>query len=305
MMQSTGTVKDKLVRVVLNMACRSMDEARKVPYVVEQDNIVDILINHPDLYEKLVAEGQLEGDGVPPGKMLLRLDILGEIEEFRSLDKYSDDTWDVSRHEADMDRLSSQVNSLTKLFLAYHGNMVAIFEREYDHFLERFQKTLGTGEEKVRPLRLDRSDLEEVQRTAETYLADQRFIEAFSLGKLFHPEVIRNLLFQFPQPEYSLVEEIIRESPGKELAYEALVKFILRACYLSHNLWRDLFSALMRLAEQEPELYQRPKILGLIEQDLFFCCNLLHSTYDQLRSLSAQERKDAIEASLHAMSSRA
>ncbi len=299
MMKSSGTVKDKLVQVILNLARRSIDEARKVPYWVEQDNVVDILINHPDLYKTLVSEGQLEGDGVPQGKMLVKLDILAEIEEFRSLDKQLVGAWGSGQSKIDLESVSSQVNSLTKLFLAYHGNMVAIFEKEYDHFLGRFRKTLDETEEELHPFLLDQSDFEEARQMAEAYLAEQRFIEAFSLGKLFHPDIIRNLLFQFPDPEYSLVEELIRESPKIEPAYSNLVRFILRACYLSHSLWCDLFVVLLKLVEQDPGLYHRQKILELVEQDIVFCCNLLHTTYDQLHSMSAEQRRAAIEASLH------
>ena len=303
MMRSSGTVKDKLVRVVLNLARRSIDEARKVPYVVEQDNVVDLFINHPDLYQRLVAEGQLEGDGVPLGKMLVKLDILAEIEEFRSLDRYLVGINGSNHLESDLESLSSQVNSLTKLFLAFHGNMVAIFEREYDHFLERVQKSLDENDGKLQPLMLDQSDFEEVRRTAETYLVEQRFIEAFSLGKLFHPEIIKNLLFRFPQPEHSLIEDLIRESTRDEPTYYSLVKFILRASYLSHNLWSDLFSALLKLVDQDPGMYRRPMVLDILEQDLVFCCNLLHSSYDQLRTLSPEQRRTAVEASLHSTSS--
>ena len=298
MMKSPGTVKDKLVQVVLNLARRSIDEARKVPYLVEQDNVVDILINHPDLYKTLVSEGQLEGNGAAQGKMLVKLDILAEIEEFRSLDRYLAGAWGSSQSKIDLDSVSSHVNSLTKLFLAYHGNMVAIFEREYDHFLGRFRKTLDETEEELQPFLLDDADFEEAQQMAEAYLAEQRFIEAFSVGRLFHPDTIRNLLFQFPDPEYSMVEELIRESPKSEPTYTNLVKFILRASYLSHSLWRDLFVVLLKLVERDPGLYHRQKILELVDQDFVFCCNLLHTTYDQLHSMSAEQRRTAIEAGL-------
>ena len=300
MMKISGTVKNKLVQVVLNLARRSIDEARKVPYLVEQDNVVDILINHPDLYKTLVSEGQLEGEGVPQGKMLMKLDILSEIEEFRSLDEHFVSAWSSSQSKTDLESLLSQVNSLTKLFLAYHGNMVAIFEREYDHFLERFRSTLDETEGELHPIQLDQSDFEEVRQAAVAYLSEQRFIEAFSLGKLFQPEIIRNLLFQFPDSEYSLIEELIRESPKSEPAFSNLVTFILRACYLSHDLWCDLFVVLLKLVEQDPGLYHRSRIIELIEQDFVFCCNLLHKTYDQLYDMSGEQRMAAIEASLRA-----
>ncbi len=299
MTENSRSVTNKLVQVVLNLARRSIDEARKVPYVVEQDNVVDILLNHPDLYQQLVSDGQLEGEGLPQGRVLVKVDILAEIEEFTPLDRLLLDNW--SSDNVDLESVTAQVNSMTKLFLAYHSNMVATFEREYDQFLERYWKTLEGAEERFSPLPLYPSDLEEVRRTAEGFLAEKRYIEAFSLGKLFHPEIVRDFLFQFPGPDYSLTQELIQSSPKNGPAYSNLVRFILRACYLSHNLWSDLFSTLLKLADSEPGLYHRPHVVELIEQDLVFCCNLLHTTYDQLHALPADERRAAIETSLRAV----
>jgi hypothetical protein len=159
---------------------------------------------------------------------------------------------------------------------------------------------LAWTEEKLPSISLNAKDLEGIRRTAEGYLAAQRYVEAFSLGELIHPEIVKDLLFQFSEAGYSLVEELIRGSPKIVTDYSGLVRFILRASYLSHNLWCDLFSGLMKLSEQDPQLYQRDLVLDLIEQDFVFCCNLLHIPYDEFCALRDAERSDAVRIRLNA-----
>jgi hypothetical protein len=55
---------------------------------------------------------------------------------------------------------------------------------------------------------------------------------------------------------------------------------------------------LVRIVQQEPGLYAPRQLINLIEEDVVFLCNLLCSSYSELRQQLPAERRGAIERSL-------
>jgi hypothetical protein len=294
MMENSQSVKEKLVLVLLNLACRAIDEAKRVPYQIEQDNIVDILINEPALYQQMILEGDLDGRGIPQGKLLVKLNILGQIEEFVSLDRFDMSFGDSSELQINHGPIFAQINLLTKLFMAYHRNMVTTFEKEHNQFLSRYRKTIEDNGQIVEFVEIKPEELTAVKDMAEGHLGNGRYIEAFSLGKLFDPELIKKGPLRFAATGPSILEGIIRRAPVNKPGFIGLVKFALRACYLSHNEWNEVFDCLSALAEEEPNRYSRDLMVDLIDSDFVFACNLLHRPFDELRAWPVSQRREAI-----------
>jgi len=297
-MSEQDRIKEKLILVLINLISRAIEDARKVPYVMEQDNLVDILINNPDIYQQMVLEGQIEGDGMPTGKVVVKLDILSQMQEFELLDQYDMTLASMAGHQESSSPVFNQINLLSKMFMAYISNMITTFEKSYEDFLERYRRTMRDAGQPVELVEISWEDLKNVRKSAEGMLACGHFIEAFSFGRLFDPEVVASDLFHFPAADDSLAQMLLLKPPSDIDQYRRLVKFILRVCYISHNHWQDIFFTLADLAEREPERYRRPLLVEMIDQDSVFCCNLLHQTTESLLGWTPAQRQEAIEKAL-------
>jgi hypothetical protein len=106
---------------------------------------------------------------------------------------------------------------------------------------------------------------------------------------------MKELIVQFPSRDYSLAHRLIQNAPKDVVFFTELIKFILRACYISQDLWFHLFVHLVELADEDPKKFRRSLLVHWIEQDSVFCCNFLQETYDGLRWWTSNQRKDAIE----------
>jgi hypothetical protein len=297
-MDDNRAIKEKLILVIINLIVRSIEEAKKVPYLVEQENLVDILINHPDIYQQMVLEGQLDGGGVPKGKTIVKLDILSELNEFEGLDRFDMTLEGMMVQDDQNSPIFNQINLLSKMFMAYISNIITTFEKSYEQFLDRYRQSMQGMSQKVDVVQITWDDLGEVRQAAESMLAGGEFIQSFSLGRLLDPEVIASNLIHFPSADDSLARLLLVNAPQDVDKFRRLAKFILRASYISHNHWRDIFHVLAELAEQDPQRYHREVLISLIEQDSVFCCNLLHMTYESLFSWTPEDRRLAIEQAL-------
>lgn len=297
-MSEQDRIREKLILVLINLISRAIEDARKVPYLMEQDNLVDILINNPDIYQQMVLDGQMEEEGMPTGKVVVKLDILSQMQEFELLDQYDMTLSGMAGQEESSSPVFNQINLLSKMFMAYISNMITTFEKSYEDFLERYRRTLRDAGQQVELVEISWDDLENVRKSAEGMLTSGHFIEAFSFDRLFDPDVVASDLIHFPVAEDTLARRLLLKPPPDVDQYRRLVKFILRACYISHNHWQDIFFALADLADQEPERYHRPLLIELIDEDSVFCCNLLHQTTESLLGWTAAQRQEAIEKAL-------
>jgi hypothetical protein len=182
--------------------------------------------------------------------------------------------------------------------MAYISNIITTFEKSYEQFLDRYRQSMQGMSQKVDVVQITWDDLGGVRQAAESMLAGGEFIQSFSLGRLLDPEVIASDLIHFPSADDSLARLLLVNAPQDVDKFRRLAKFILRASYISHNHWQDIFQVLAELAEQDPQRYHREDLISLIEQDSVFCCNLLHMTYESLFSWTPEDRRLAIEQAL-------
>ncbi|MEW5976614.1 MAG: hypothetical protein AB1898_12500 [Acidobacteriota bacterium] len=294
-MGSFSQVKQKLVRVLGHLATRSIQEARKVPYVVEQDSIVEILIRNPALYKQMVLDGEIEPSGANQQSAVAKVDILADLQEFRALDQYDMSVSALLENSSSHERIFAQVNLLTKLFIAYSSNLLTVFEREYEQFRLRFLAACQTNEAAYGTVTLDAPDMIWLEDEAKRNLAEGRFVEAFSLGRLIRPDVLKDDLIRFSDPDYSLTREILSATAQNRDLLARTLRFSIRVSYISQHSWQDLLVSLRDLVLQTPSLCDWKSLVDAAEADFVFCCNLLHERWETLAQWSDRHRRALLE----------
>jgi hypothetical protein len=133
---------------------------------------------------------------------------------------------------------------------------------------------------------------------AAAYLCTGEFLQAFTFDRLLSSQIMIEQVVNLPPRGFALREDLIRQALGQPDRASALVKFVLRISYISQGAWEDLFPLLARIVHQETGLYAPRQLVDLIEEDAVFLCNLLCSSYAELREQPPVERRRAIESSL-------
>jgi hypothetical protein len=300
----SNRIKRTLVSVLTSLTRKSIEEAGIVPYLVEQDKLVDLLIKNPDSYQSMLIDGRVDNDSDSTGKMIIKEDILAELDEFKNLDQFDLSFDQMMDEESARIPVFNQVTAMARMFAAYTSNVLTIFDEEYASFLRRYRLALQAAGQELRPVELNKDDFADLERAAKTRLVQGNFITAFAYDRLFNPEVIKPHIIHFPSTDFSLGKRLIESAPKDAAFFTELIKFLVRACYISENQWFDLLSCLIQLAEADPHKFRRTLLVHWIEQDSVFCCNLLQETYDSLRWWTSNQRKDAIEKTLSAIARR-
>jgi len=297
-MRVSGEIREKLVLVIGKLITRCIEAARGVPYVIPKDRVIEMVIQNPELFEQLVLEEHLAQTELSSSELTSKMDAIAEIGQFKSLDQFDISFSGPAESEADLEPAAESVNRLTRTFIVYVNNAVTIFEKEFELFMEKFRKSLRGAGMSVQTIDLSSEDLAGLERQAEPYAMAGEYVQAFSFDRLLNSRVMTKEFVQLPSSDYSLARFLIRRVRAEEVSFPELVKFILRACYVSQGGWEDLFAVLVNLVGQEPGLYERSLLIDLIDRDAFFACNLLCDSYSNIRSWTPAQRKAAIEQAL-------
>lgn len=296
-MQATHEIRQKLVLVIGSLICRCIEEARKIPYILDQEQVVEILVRDPIFFSKLVREEHSDNTEFSTDRLTAKIDATIELGQFEALDAIDVSFSAGSDTDAAIDQIREQINRLTRTFVVYTGNMVTIFEKEFQLFMEKFRQSLQKAGMVPRASSFDRHDMQGLEQRAEQYLLAGQFLQAFSCDRLLNSQVITKELVNLP-PGYLLSRSLVQKALKNPALFSDLVKFILRACYISQGSWQDLFATLVYIVAQEPERVGRSVLIDRIEQDGIFCCNLLCESFSNLKKRSVAERRAAIEARL-------
>lgn len=304
-MQTSPEIRNKLVLVIGDLICRCIEEARKVPFILDQEQVVDILVASPDYFAKLVGEEQRDRTEYARDRLTAKLDAVIELGQFEALDAFDVSLASHTGAEVDLEQVLRQVNQLTRTFAVYFGNIVTIFEKEFQLFAGRFRQHLQQSGMALRATELTSRDMAALAERAEAYLIGGHFLQAFSFDRVLSSQVITKEVAVLPSPEYSLSRNLIRNALQDANLCTAFVKFLLRTCYISQGSWQDLFVILVDLVHEEPALFSKPALIDRIEQDGVFCCNLLCDSFANLRAFPSGERRDAIDKRLNRWRSKA
>jgi hypothetical protein len=262
-MQVNREIREKLVLIIGNLMSRCIHEASKVPYVIPKDQVVSMLIEEPELFERLVLEEQQAKTEYSREELTTRTDALTEIGQLKALDRFDMSFARSSDSNAESEPIIEQINLLTRSFIVYTNNTITVFEKEFEMLIEKFRQSLRGRNLSARAIDLDEDDLTGLVRRAEIHLAAGEYVQAFSFDRLLISQVITKDFVQLPLSGYSLSRNLIRSAPKDTARFSELIKFILRVSYVSQGGWQDLFVNLLKLANSEPEIYKRSLFIYL------------------------------------------
>jgi hypothetical protein len=297
-MEVSPEVRQRFVLVLGNLICRSIEEARKIPFILGQEQVIEILVRYPAMYAELVHEEQRARTEFGSDSLTARLDALTELGQFESLEAFAVSFPDSGEPHVDLDPVLQKVNHLTRTFAVYIGNMITIFEKEFQVFMEKFRQSLHQARIALGAVDLTLEDMAELEKKADEYLTAGLFLQAFAFDRMLNSQVITNELIRLPSSGYSFSRHLIRRGLQNADLRSALVKFLLRTSYVSQGSWHDLVVTLVTLVDQEPGLYSREVLVEQIEQDGVFCCNLLCESFSDLCKWTSGERRATIDRRL-------
>jgi hypothetical protein len=266
--------------VIGNLLCRCIEAARKISYVLDQDQVVEMLVRDPSAFAKLVQEEHYDRTEYAYDRLTAKLDAVTELGQFEALDAFDVTFPLVAGAGVNLEPVLDLVNRLTRTFVVYIGNMITIFEKEFQLFMERFRQSLQQGGVDLTSAEFTVEDMAELEKRAQQYLSGGQFLQALSLERLLNSDVIT------------------KPALDDAVQFADLVKFILRACYISQGTWQDSFVSLVEVVNQAGRPGRRFLLIDRIEKDAVFCCNLLCESYATLRSWSPLQRRAAIEAAI-------
>jgi hypothetical protein len=289
------TARRKLALVIGQIIGRSIEEARNIPFVLENDEVIDILVRDPDRFNSLINQEQVGKAQFSTGTLTDQLDAVAELGQLEVLDGYDMSFGETNSSEEDLKPAVNLIHHLTRLFAVYLGNTVTLFEKEFDTFVSKLNSSIQSGDRSLEQVRLDPDDMLEIEHIADKYLDFGKYMQAFLVDRLLSMHVVSKKLISLPQG-YSLATKLVERLCHREEAAHPFLTFVLRASYVSQGGWEDYLVAAVRYSIQHPSW--RSVLIGAIERDAIFCCNFLRDSFGNLKHLSSAELHQRIEAEL-------
>jgi hypothetical protein len=275
-----------------NLICRCIHDARMIPYILNQEEVIKLLVDDPSRFQELVQQEHFAQTEYSKKDLTLKLDVLEELGRFESLDAVKMPFW--TGMEADLGPILDLTNQLTRTFAVYIGNASTLFDKSFEEFMDKFRQSLRQAGQTIQAIDFNIEDVAILEESAEAYLYKGEFLQAFTFDRLLSSQVMIKQVVNIPIPGLLLRENLIRRALKDANLSASLIQFILRASYISHGAWGDLFPILVALIHKEPALCQSERLIDFIERDVVFSCNLLCKSYAELSRWPSAQRRAAI-----------
>jgi hypothetical protein len=292
--------RKKLAVVIGQIICRSIDDARNIPYLLEHDEVIDILVRDPAKFANLVNQEQDSCAQYSADTLTAQLDAASDLGQLEVLDRYDISFGGDNSGEEDLKPAVNEIHQLTRIFAVYVGNTFTLFEKSFDTFSSKLHASLHGSGQSLELVNLDLEDVTGIEAGTEKYLAEGRYLQALLVDRLLSTKVVTKRLVTIPDG-YSLSARLIQRTWEGESAC-AFTRFLLRATYVSQGSWEDYFHTAVRISGERP--HWRAMLAEAIEQDSIFCCNFLRQSFADLKCLPAHELRDSIGQELQDRSSR-
>ena len=287
-------VRKKLATLIGSIVSQCIREARMIPYILTQEEAVNILVDDPRQFEKMLRE-EFDSD-VSEGDLTMKLDALIELGKIDSLDQFERSSWLNSDEE--ISPILDLTNQLSRTFAVYVGNASTIFDKSFEDFMNRFRDSMQRAGMAVKTVDFTLDDVSALQETAESYLKAGEFVQAFTFDRLLSSQILIKQVVNLPAQGFALREDLIRSGLNHPDLWLKLSKFVMRMSYITQGAWEDLFPILTKMTRAKQGLCTSSQLVELIERDVVFSCNLLCKPYSELREWTPAQRKSAIESSL-------
>jgi hypothetical protein len=295
-MQASVEIRKKLALLLGSLICRCIREARLIPHVLSREEVINILLGDPVLYEKLVRDEHAENAELSKDDLTIKVDVAKELEKLDALDSFEGSFWDGP--EVDLTPILESTNQLTRTFAVYLGNAATLFDRAFDDFMNKFRDSLQRAGMTLKTVDFTVNDVAVLETNAVSFLSNGEFLQAFTFDRLLSSQIMMKQVVNLPAAGFSLREDLIRYALNDPNLVSSLIKFVLRISYISQGAWDDLFPIVVRQVHQEPGLCSPAGLVELIEQDIVFSCNLLCRSYGEIREWTTAQRRSAYENGL-------
>lgn len=292
-MQASAEIRKKLATIIGHLICRCIREARMIPYVLNRDEMINLLVADPVRFEKLVREEHAADASQSKTDLTVHMDAVEELGKLDELETFEKPFWDGP--EVDLAPILNLTNQLTRTFSVYLGNSATLFDKGFEEFMDKFRESLRQKGMILQTVDFTPDDVALLESSAISYLSKGEFLQAFTYDRLLTSQIMINQVVNLPATGFSVREDLIRRAVNESGQYPALVKFILRVSYISHGVWDDLFPILIKQLHRHSEDEKITRLFDLIDRDIVFLCNLLCRSYGEIRELSAAQRRQAIE----------
>ncbi len=295
-MQASVEIRKKLAALIGHLICRCIRDARMIPTVLHREEVISILVEDPALFEKLVRDEQDDNAEFSREDLTVKRDAVAELGKLDSLETFAKSFWDGP--EVDLSPIMTLTNQLTRTFAVYLGNAATLFDKSFEEFMTKFRQSLQRAGMTLKTVDFTLDDMAILESNAVAFLETGEFLQAFFFDRLLSSQIMMKQVVNLPATGFSLRQSLIRRALNEPKLSAGLVRFVLRVSYISQGVWEDLFPILARIVHQESVQFTPTQLIDLIEQDVFFSCNLLCRSYGEIRQWPPVQRRMAIEGSL-------
>jgi hypothetical protein len=295
-MEASDEIRKKLATLIGHLISRCIHDARMIPTVLHREEIINLLVDDPALFQKLVGEEHAGNSELSKEDLTVKVDAVAELGKLDNLEAFDKDFWGDS--EVDLSPILELTNQLTRTFAVYMGNASTLFDKTFEGFMDKFRQSLQRAGMTLKTFDFDLDDVAVFENRAAAYLLSGEFLQAFTFDRLLSSQIMMKQLVNMPTTGFLLREKLIRRGLENPKISPALVRFVLRVSYISQNAWDDLFPVLAGSVSEKTGRISSEQLVDFIEQDVVFSCNLLCRSYAEIRLLPSAERKLAIKNNL-------
>jgi hypothetical protein len=292
-MQARMEVRKKLATLIGHLIARCMHDARMIPTVLHREEIINILVDDPALFQKLVGDEHAGNSELSREDLTVQIDAVAELGKLDKLEAFDKNFW--GEVEIDLSPILDLTNQLTRTFAVYMGNASTLFDKTFEEFMDKFRQSLQRAGMTLKTFDFTLEDMAIFEERAGAFLSSGEFLQAFTFDRLLSSQIMMKQLVNLPATGFSLREKLMRRGLDNPEILRALVRFVLRVSYVSQNAWDDLFPILVKCAGEGAGRISLEQLVDFIEQDVVFSCNLLCRSYADLKLLPSAQRKRAIK----------
>jgi hypothetical protein len=292
-MQVSAEIRKKLATLIGHHICRCIREARMIPYVLNRDEVINLLVDDPAQFEKLVRDEHAADSEYSKSDLTVHMDAVAELGKLDGIEAFEKSFWDGP--EVDLNPILDLMNQLTRTFTVYLGNAATLFDKAFEEFTDKFRQSLHRSGMTLKTIDFTPDDVALLASRATSFLSEGEFLQAFTYERLLTSQIMMKQIVNLPAPELPMREDLVRYALNDPRYSSGLVKFVLRVSYISHGAWEDLFPVLVKRIETGPALCSVSQLVDFIERDIVFSCNLLCRSYGEIRELKPDQRRSAIE----------
>jgi hypothetical protein len=294
-MNTSAQIKRKLATLMGHLICRCIREARMIPTILQREEVINIIVDDPSLFVRLVRDEDSNNSGGSREELTLKLDAVAELGKLDQIEVFEQSYWDD--RAVDLAPIMNLTNQLTRTFAVYLGNATTLFDKEFDEFMNKFRDSLQRAGMSLRMVDFELEHMSIFEETAAAYFDSGEFLQAFTFETLLSSQIMMRQVVNLPA-DFSLRENLIRRALKDPNLRSAMIRFILRVSYISHGSWGDMVPILLKLVRQESGGSGIEQIIEAVQREVVFFCNLLCKSYEELRQLTPDQRRQHIENSL-------